>query len=238
MTLINAALIVASGRGSRAGGDVPKQYQLIGDKPVLWHTINNFINHQKIDKILVVIHPDDVALYESVIAQLDATKILPHSFGGTERQYSVTHGLKAISHLAPQNILIHDGARPFLTTSLIDDLIAACDQYLGAIAATPITDTIKSVKNKQDEYIDKTLDRDCLWAAQTPQAFDFNTIIKAHADVSQMGENKLFTDDAAIFEYFDISVKLVKSTNQNIKITHPEDFLWANAKLALLNGDI
>lgn len=236
MSLKNAALIVASGRGSRIGGDVPKQYQNIGDAPILRHTIEKFITHGNIDAVLVVIHPDDIDLYEKTIDGLDQSKILPHTFGGTERQYSVTHGLKAISFRQPQNILIHDGARPFVSHKLIDDLISACDEYLGAIAAAPITDTIKMIRKKGDAYIDKTLDRELLWAAQTPQAFDFNEIMKAHAQVSQMGENKLFTDDAAIFEYLDIAVKLVESNNENIKITHPEDFAFANAKLK--NGDI
>ena len=231
MTLKNAVLIVASGRGSRIGGDVPKQYQHIGNAPILTHTIKRFVAHDKIDGIIVVIHPDDVELYQDAISGLDQSKILPYTFGGTERQYSVTHGLKAISHLQPQNILIHDGARPFVEAGLIDQLISICDEYLGAIAATPITDTIKMVSTKGAETIDKTLDRDLLWAAQTPQAFDFNTIMQAHAQVSQMGENKLFTDDAAIFEHLDIAVKLVKSSNENIKITHPEDFAYANAKL-------
>ena len=217
-TIKNAALIVASGRGSRVGGDLPKQYQTIGDKPILWHTLKNFIDHRQIDAIIVVIHPSDVALYEDVIAKLDDAKILPHCFGGTQRQFSVTHGLKAISHLQPQNILIHDGARPFVAAKLVDDLLLACESYLGAIAAVRLTDTIKQVRNSADETIEKTLDRQFLWSAQTPQAFDFNAIIKAHADISQMGENKLFTDDAAIFEHFDIAVKLVESSKENIKI--------------------
>ncbi len=237
MTIKNAVLIVASGRGSRAGGEIPKQYQNIGKNSVLWNSINNFINHQNIDKILVVIHPDDIELYQKTIQGLDAKKLLPYSFGGTERQYSVCNGLKAISPLQPQNILIHDGARPFITPSLIDNLLTACDEYLGAIAAQPITDTIKSVKNQADNFIDKTLDRNLLWAAKTPQAFDFNAIIQAHAKVSQMGEDKLFTDDAAIFEYLDIAVKLVKTNNDNIKITYPEDFLWAAAKLKAKEND-
>ncbi|MBL1420168.1 MAG: 2-C-methyl-D-erythritol 4-phosphate cytidylyltransferase [Alphaproteobacteria bacterium] len=233
MKLKNAALIVASGRGSRIGGSVPKQYQHIGGAPILAHTLKRFIEHDKIDGIIVVIHPDDVDLYEAVVAELDQSKILPHTFGGTERQYSVTHGLKAISHLQPQNILIHDGARPFVEASLIDELISTCDEYLGAIAAVPITDTIKTVSVKGAQTIDKTLDRDLLWAAQTPQAFDFNTIMKAHAQVSQMGEDKLFTDDAAIFEHLDIAVKLVKSSADNMKITNPEDFKQAEARLKI-----
>ncbi len=236
MTIKNVALIVASGRGSRAGGDVPKQYQCIGGKPVLWHSINHFIKHKNIDAISVVIHPDDVELYEKCIVDFDDIKILPFSFGGTERQYSVTHGLKSMAHLHPQNVLIHDGARPFINTKLIDDLILACEEYLGAIAAMPVTDSIKQVKNSADAFIDKSVDRAFLWAAKTPQMFDFNTILRAHADVSQLGDNLLFTDDAAIFEHFDIAVKLVKSSSDNIKITHPEDFKWANAKLAIENG--
>ena len=233
MKLKNAALIVASGRGSRIGGGVPKQYQHIGGEPILTHTLKRFIGHDKIDGIIVVIHPDDVKLYEAVIADLDQSKILPHTFGGTERQYSVTHGLRAISHMQPQNILIHDGARPFVEASLIDELISTCDEYLGAIAAVPITDTIKTVSVKGAQTIDKTLDRDLLWAAQTPQIFDFNTIMQAHAQVSQMGENKLFTDDAAIFEHLDIAVKLVKSSADNMKITNPEDFKQAEARLKI-----
>lgn len=229
--LNNAVIIVASGRGSRIGGDKPKQYQHIGGKPILWHTIKQFLIHDKIDAVLVVIHPDDIDLYEETVADFDKTKLLAHTFGGTERQYSVTHGLKAISFRQPRNVLIHDGARPFVEHSLIDDLILACDEYLGVIAAIPITDTIKMVGSKGAITIDKTLDRDLLWAAQTPQAFDFNEIMKAHTQVSQMGENKLFTDDAAIFEYLDIAVKLVKSSGDNMKITNPEDFKLAEARL-------
>ena len=135
-----AALIVAGGRGLRAGGSIPKQYQNLGGASVLRHALKTFVNHAAIDVVRVVIHPDDYDLYNLAAEGL---ALDPPIHGGATRQESCWNGLKNFAADPPRNILIHDAARPFIGVPTINRVIAALDQFDGAIAAVPIHDTLK-----------------------------------------------------------------------------------------------
>src|SRR5437868_2258091 len=182
------ALIVAAGRGTRFGGDLPKQYLPLGGATVLRHAVNAFAAHPRIDGVLVAIRPEDRALFDRAVAGLS---VLPPVPGGAERQDSVRLGLEALAAHKPERVLIHDGARPFPDTALIDRVIDGLDRAPAAIPALPLGDTIKRV---EDGRIRGTIDRSQLWRAQTPQGFHFDAVLAA---APQMGGH-ILTDDAAV----------------------------------------
>ena len=216
----NAALIVAAGRGQRAGAGLPKQYRnLPGSKrSVLAQTIAAFATHQAIQSLCIVIHKDDLKLYDNVINKLNLNHVLISVFGGETRQKSVLNGLEALSERQPDTVLIHDAARPFVSGALITRCLAALQTDEAAIAALPVTDTLKRA---QDGYISDTVLRDGLYRAQTPQAFHYDKILAAHRAA---GSDEL-TDDAAVAEAAGLQVALVDGDSQNIKLTFEDDFV-------------
>ena len=224
------AVVVAGGRGERlrGPGDIPKQYLALAGTPVLGHSLRVLARHPQIDRLEVVIHPADRDHYDAVARPFAARLIEPVA-GGPTRQDSVRLGLEALAGLAPDRVLIHDAARPFLTADLVTRLLAALDEATGAIAAEPVTDTLK--RGAADGTITQTIDRAGLWRAQTPQGFHFAEILKAHrraADTMQGG----FTDDAALAEWAGLPVRLVPSGANNMKLTTMEDFAIAERLLA------
>lgn len=136
----NVALVVAAGRGTRVGGNLPKQYQPLAGRPLLRHCLVSLVNHEKIDAVRVVIGPDDEEHYNNAARGLE---LLDPVIGGPERQDSVRLGLESILDLAPEKVLIHDGARPFVSAALIDRLLQALDGTEGAMPTIPVTDTLK-----------------------------------------------------------------------------------------------
>ena len=220
------AIIVAAGRGSRAGPGGPKQYRTLGGQTILARTILAFLNHPEIDSVRVIIHRDDTALYNKATTSLNGhEKLLPPVFGGAERQDSVRLGLESIANMAPSIVLIHDGARPFIDAETISRVIDSCINNDGAIAALPIHDTLKRA-DTAGAIID-TPSREGIWRAQTPQGFQFDKILLAH----QNARGKTLTDDAAVAEANGLSVKLVDGSPDNMKITKAEDFGMANMLL-------
>lgn len=215
------ALIMAAGTGARAGGSIPKQYRNIAGQPVLRHTITSFLRHASIGRVRVVINPQDRALYEASIAGLT---LEPPVSGGENRQESVLKGLEAMAGDAPGLILIHDAARPFTDQATITRVITALADSDGAIAAVPMTDTVKLA---QGISILHGVARDGLWRAQTPQGFHFQAILKAHRAAA--GQN--MTDDAEVAGLAGLQVSLVKAHEDNFKITHSEDFARAGRML-------
>jgi 2-C-methyl-D-erythritol 4-phosphate cytidylyltransferase/2-C-methyl-D-erythritol 2,4-cyclodiphosphate synthase len=209
----NIALIVAAGRGLRAGAGLPKQYYSLSGASILERTLHRFI-HPKIDAIQVVIHKDDLELYEQ--ATRNISNLLPYVYGGVERRDSVRLGLEAITKYSPKKVLIHDAARPFISEELIGTLIDELDHHPALIAAQKISDTVKYVEGS---YIGRTVDRRHLYLAQTPQAFCFKTILTAH----QTATGDDFTDDASLCEHANIPVKIIESTLSNYKITTQAD---------------
>lgn len=216
------ALIVAAGRGVRVGGDVPKQYRRLAGRAVLHHSACAFLDHPGIGAVRVVIHPDDRALYDQATAGLDLLAPVP---GGTERQDSVRLGLESLSELRPARVLIHDGARPFVSAELIDRTIRALDRAPGAICAVPVADTLKRGDGRR---IAATVPREGLWRAQTPQGFHFEAILAAHRALA--GER--LTDDAMVAERRGLPVELVEGTEDNFKVTTADDLIRAEAALA------
>jgi 2-C-methyl-D-erythritol 4-phosphate cytidylyltransferase/2-C-methyl-D-erythritol 2,4-cyclodiphosphate synthase len=220
-----AALIVAAGRGARAANESgrPKQYCRIGGVPLLERTIGAFAEHPRVDDILVVIHPDDVPLYEAASRSF-APRLRPAVPGGARRQDSVRLGLEALASVAPSSVLIHDAARPFVDAPLIARVIDRLDAHDGALPCLPITDTLKRVSGGR---ITGTVERDQLFRAQTPQGFRFDAILAAHrAAASDVGRE--FTDDAGIAEWFGLEVALVEGSEENRKLTTSEDLRMAD----------
>ena len=208
-----AALIVAAGRGQRFGGSLPKQYAALAGVPLLRHTLQAFARHPAVAQVQAVIHPDDRPLYDAAAAGLGLAEPVA---GGRNRQESVLRGLESLAGAAPAEVLIHDGARPFVSPTLIDRVIAALAEHAGAIAALPVVDTLKQGDNGR---IAGTRERAGLWAAQTPQGFRFAEILAAHRAAA--GEE--LTDDAAVAERAGLAVALVEGSRENMKVTSQDD---------------
>ena len=228
-----AAIIVAAGRGSRAAaaGTPPKQYVDVAGKTVLARSILAFARHASISTVVVVIHPADLAAYEATFATLDIAtqqRLRPPCFGGATRQASVFRGLVALGDSAIDRVLIHDAARPFVTSDVITRVVEALSLSVGALAAIPVTDTLK--RGDHDNTVIGTVDRTGLWRAQTPQGFRFAEIHEAHAR-AEAAERDDFTDDAAIAEWAGLEVALVQGADRNVKITTEQDIAMARTLL-------
>ena len=208
-----AALIVAAGRGNRLGSDIPKQYLSLAGKRLLRYTVKPFVNHPAIDAVRVIIHPDDRYFYEEATHGL---ALLEPVIGGERRQDSVRMGLESLASLNPEKVLIHDGARPFVTSRLISHILQGLEEYEAVIPALPVTDTLKRVN---DNTVASTLDRSNVYQVQTPQGFDYQTITKLH----QKGKTQDFTDDAGLCEAFHVPVTVTTGSSRNVKITTRKD---------------
>jgi 2-C-methyl-D-erythritol 4-phosphate cytidylyltransferase/2-C-methyl-D-erythritol 2,4-cyclodiphosphate synthase len=220
------ALIVAAGRGTRVGGERPKQYQSLAGRAVLAHSMGAFAGHPAVDKVRAVIHPDDVSLYRESAQGLE---LLEPVSGGAARQDSVRLGLESLTAFNPAKVLIHDGARPLVSAAIIQRTISALDATPGAIAAVPVRDTLKRAE-KNAAIISETVSRDDLWRAQTPQGFRFDDILGAH----RVAKGLALTDDAAVAEHAGLAVALVEDHEDNLKITTAGDL--ARAERAITGG--
>jgi 2-C-methyl-D-erythritol 4-phosphate cytidylyltransferase / 2-C-methyl-D-erythritol 2,4-cyclodiphosphate synthase len=230
MTDTIAAVVVAGGRGLRAGGDVPKQYRDIAGEPVIRPALAAFLNHPQIGAVQPVIHPQDEAVFRVATAGLK--KLLPPVWGGATRQASVRAGLEAFAGTAPGIVLIHDAARPFLTAALIGRAIVAAKQNGAAVPAIAIADTVKKIDD--DAHVTETLDRNHLRMVQTPQAFGFDLIMAAHRRAVAAGRDD-FSDDAALAEWAGHRVSVFEGEAGNVKLTTNDDFARAeNLRHAVL----
>jgi 2-C-methyl-D-erythritol 4-phosphate cytidylyltransferase len=203
------AIIVAAGRGTRAGGRSPKQWQHLGNKRMIDHSIDLFKNIPRINNVMVVLHSDDLHL-------LNRNDVL-FTQGGSTRSKSVKSGLKALQETErPDYVLIHDAARPSTPLALINELIDNLEKANAVSPALPVTDTLWEVI---DEKVIQTKSRNNIWRAQTPQGFKFNTILDAHS-VS----TSTTTDDVEVAISAGVQVKVINGSEKNIKITTAEDF--------------
>ncbi|UCH76161.1 MAG: bifunctional 2-C-methyl-D-erythritol 4-phosphate cytidylyltransferase/2-C-methyl-D-erythritol 2,4-cyclodiphosphate synthase [Rhodospirillales bacterium] len=221
-------LIIAAGRGHRAGGGTPKQYRMLAGQTVLRRSCMQFLAHPRIDAVGTVIHPDDHSLYESATAGLG---LLPPIDGGDTRLASCRNGLEAIAADPPRRVLLHDAARPLVGRPVIDRVLEALETAPAAIPAIPVSDTLK--RADAFDRVTATLPRDGLWRAQTPQGFDYAAILEAYRQTEVTG----LTDDAAVAEAAGLPVQLVAGEEANLKITREDDFRRAESLLSG-QGDI
>lgn len=215
---MNAAVIVAAGRGTRFGPDQDKLFLELGGLPVVGHTWRRFDSHPDIHYLVLVVRSGLEEAFEDLAKSLRVQKPYRFVVGGKERQDSVWNGLEALPPEA-RVVGIHDGARPCASASLIRDCFSAAQEYGAAVAAQPVTDTIK--QSDDGKQVSAHLDRSRLWAVQTPQCFRTEVIRKALAEVRRRGLQ--VTDDTAACECIGQPVRLVSSRQPNPKVTVPED---------------
>jgi 2-C-methyl-D-erythritol 4-phosphate cytidylyltransferase/2-C-methyl-D-erythritol 2,4-cyclodiphosphate synthase len=230
---IVAAVIVAAGRGQRVGGDVPKQYRKIAGTPVIRPTLLAFSAHPHVDLVQPVIHPDDEDLFGEASSGL--TNLLKPVAGGETRQSSVHAGLQALEARAPEIVLIHDAARPFLSGALISRAVEAGRTYRAAVPGVAVADTVKKID--QAAMVTETLDRSQLRMVQTPQAFGFALIAEAHRRAAAAGRED-FTDDAALAEWAGHRVRMFEGEAENVKLTTNDDFARAELLSAAALADV
>ncbi|MGE3395912.1 MAG: bifunctional 2-C-methyl-D-erythritol 4-phosphate cytidylyltransferase/2-C-methyl-D-erythritol 2,4-cyclodiphosphate synthase [Sphingomonas sp.] len=228
------ALIVAAGSGSRAGGDLPKQYQPLGGIPVLRRTVLAFLNHPRIDRVRVVIRFEDLDRYASAV---DGLSIDEPIIGGDTRQASVHRGLEGVmSEIADEDrhvtVLIHDAARPFVSAALIDRCLDKADAQRSAgadVAVVPALPVVDSLRRGTDR-LTAEIDRKSLLRVQTPQGFDLGRILEIHRKWAR--DAGRFTDDSAMAMSEGLSVETVAGDEANLKLTTMDDFARAEAMLA------
>jgi len=219
-----AVLIVAAGSGSRAGSSgIPKQYQSIGGQPILARTLGLFVGHDGVDAVQAVIGERQRDLYDSVVAP--HPKLRSPITGGRTRQSSVQLGLAALANDAPRRVLIHDAARPFASSPLIDRVMTALGAADAVVPTLPVASTLKRVELG---HVLATVERDGLEAAETPQGFAFAAIRDAHEKAAAAGRE--FTDDAAVAEWAGIAVTTVAGDPANVKLTTADDIVAADRR--------
>jgi len=229
MTETVAAVVVAAGRGERAGASLPKQYRPLGGEPMIRATLRAFLAHPRIDFVQPVINPNDRDSYQDAIAGLK--ELLPPVAGGATRQASVRAGLEALASHSPGLVLIHDAARPFVSAALIDRAIGAGRASGAAVPGVALADTVKAIDD--NATVIETLDRSQLRSVQTPQAFTFSLILEAHRRAAA-ARHESFTDDAALAEWAGQRVSVFEGEAANLKLTTADDFARAEmTRLAL-----
>jgi 2-C-methyl-D-erythritol 4-phosphate cytidylyltransferase len=218
------AIVVAAGRGSRFGSETPKQFHSIAGIPIVLRALRHFTSHPQVAHVALVLpaeHATQPPAFLSDLSALSALSVLP---GGIHRGDSVRAGLDALS---PECVivLVHDGARPFVERSIIDQVIQYARRGEGAVPAVPLSDTLKEVAANDPTRIARTRPRARLWRAQTPQGFPRPLLEEAHARAARAGHRA--SDDAALVEAMGVTVRLVPDSIRNIKITDPQDLALA-----------
>jgi 2-C-methyl-D-erythritol 4-phosphate cytidylyltransferase len=216
-----SAIIVAAGKGTRMGPNIDKLFLEVAGRPVVAHTWARFNAAKDVDEIVVVVREGMQSVFEDLAKQYGLRKPFQLVSGGVERQDSVWNGLEALPH-ATEIVAIQDGARPCTNETLITATIAAARGVGAAVAAQPVTDTIK--ESADGKTVSKTLERGKLWAVQTPQVFRVDVIRKALAAVREKGLQ--VTDDTAACELIGQPVRLVAGTTPNPKVTVPADLSY------------
>jgi 2-C-methyl-D-erythritol 4-phosphate cytidylyltransferase len=216
------AILVAAGRGTRAGGDLPKQWRTLGGKPVAAHALDAFAGHPGISSIVLVAHPDDISA--GCTATLAGLRIVP---GGATRSASVQAGLAACD-AQTTHVLIHDAARPCVTRTVIDGVLAALETHEAAAPAVAVVDALW---RGEDGQVTGTVNRAGLFRAQTPQGFSLAAIRAAHARFPEGAD-----DDVALARLAGHTVAITPGCEDNIKITTPQDFARAERILRSAHG--
>lgn len=244
------AIVLAAGAGKRMQSNVAKQYMLLNEKPILWYALHAFEESSVINKVILVVGAGEIPYgQKEIVEKYGFTKVVAVIEGGTERYLSVWEGLKQIEKWNSNDenertgaslkettddfVFIHDGARPFVTEEIIRNTYEAAKEYGACVAGMPVKDTIKIADS--DEFAIQTPNRKTVWAVQTPQVFEERLIISAYSGLinclEELKERGIeITDDAMVVEtMMEKSVKLVRASYENIKITTPEDMKIAES---------
>ncbi len=224
---MNVAIIVAAGQGTRMGGRTAKQFLELAGAPVIIHTLKRFEQCDAIHEIIVTLPEPDVASFQTLAGKYGLHKLTRIVQGGATRAASVARGLQAVSAATTEIIAVHDGVRPFVTSDEISRTIAAAQTNGAAILAAPATDTIKEVEN---DVVQRTLARNRLRHALTPQCFQYELLCRAYDQLNEMDAAEV-TDDSFLVERLGIPVRVVEGSARNIKITRPEDLAFAEILL-------
>lgn len=218
-------VIPAAGQGKRMKKGINKQFINLQDRPVIVHTLQVFEQDPWCRKVIIVVNEREVDFFKELIEVNNIRKVSEIVKGGSERQHSVYNGLKILTD-EEGIVLVHDGARPFIEQEHVHRLVEEASESKAAVLAVPVKDTMKRVRN--GKVID-TVERSSLWAIQTPQAFVLSLIQYAHEKAQE--KNYLGTDDASLVEAVGEDVTIVEGSYNNIKLTTPEDLIYAEAIL-------
>ena len=213
------AIIVAGGSGSRMNSEIPKQFLPLGEKTIIEHTIQKFLDHEEGLQLIVVIPEAHLGLWKSLSKAIIENERLTQTFGGETRYHSVSNGLKCIEANEGDLVAIHDAVRPLFSNDLIERCYVAASQNGNAIPATALVETIRKIGLGDSFWVDRGYYK----AIQTPQTFQFKTLKDAY---NQMFSDT-FTDDASVVEAMGVKVNLVEGERNNIKITTQEDLKLA-----------
>lgn len=221
------ALVLAGGQGKRMQSDVQKQYMQLNDYPVLYYSLKQF-EESAVDEIILVVAKGEITYCQKeIVERFCFKKVKQVVEGGKERYESVYHGLQVIDEEG--YVLIHDGARPLITSSIIQTSIDGVKKYKACVVGMPVKDTIKVV-NEQEVAVE-TPNRSSLWLVQTPQSFEIGIVKKAYEKMME-AKDTMVTDDAMVVEKYEkYPIKLLKGSYENIKITTPEDLIIAKGLL-------
>jgi 2-C-methyl-D-erythritol 4-phosphate cytidylyltransferase len=214
-----SVIVPAAGTGSRMGGAVRKQFQLLGTRPVLVHTLQRFELCPEVDEVAVAVPEEAIVETEQLVKQHRLHKVLRVVAGGPQRQDSVFYALRRLTVKDSDIILVHDGVRPFIEPKHISQIIKSCREYDAVAFAVQPKDTVR--RSNGGGFFDQTLDRSALWLIQTPQAFKAGLLRRAF----ELAQRTKFysTDEAALVERLGVKVKILEGTYDNIKITTKED---------------
>ncbi len=225
-----SAIIVAAGSSRRMGFD--KIFTLLHGRPVLYWSLAAFQNCESVDEILVVTREEHIAEVEKLVRAEKLTKVHSVVAGGAERHLSVWNGLKAVKSEGSQYVAIHDGARPLVTPKLISECIELAKKHGSACCAAPVPDTVKRASYEQ--LVTESVERENLWAMQTPQVFSSALILQAYAAL--MARNELVTDEVSAVQKLGKRVALLRNDDYNFKITFPRDLPLAEQVLDIRAG--
>lgn len=226
-----AGIVLAGGKGSRMQSEVPKQYMLLDGKPLLYYSLQAFEESDVERVVLVTAEGEEDYCRKELVERFGFTKVAAIVAGGGERYASVWNGLHFLhsEEDTPEYVLIHDGARPMVTAELINRVLAQTESYGACVAGMPVKDTIQMT----DEHgvITLTPKRESLWIAQTPQAFEFLLVYEAYEQVMKEEQIQVTDDAMVVGLYRDVPIQMVRGSYTNIKVTTPEDLVFAELLL-------
>ncbi|MDH3974628.1 MAG: 2-C-methyl-D-erythritol 4-phosphate cytidylyltransferase [Deltaproteobacteria bacterium] len=219
------AVIPAAGSGKRMGGNKSKQYLEIASRPIIAHTLQVFQEASFVDDIILVSPAAEIPFSRELVSNYGISKVVSIAEGGAERQDSIKKGLETIES-STDIVIVHDGVRPFIKSDILKASVNVALEYGAALVAVPVKDTVKKVNGGS---VIETVPRNKLWLAQTPQTFSYDLIMAAYKNAFLKGI--IGTDDASLVEILGKEVRIVMGSYDNIKITTPEDLLFAEAIL-------